>query len=274
MDLGIFARTFKRSTLNEVLSAIATAGVQHVHFNLACAGLESIPAQITTTSCHTIRDAFARHALNMCGISATFNAVHPDLAFRHDMTCRTAALIQAAPDMGTHFVSLCTGTRDPHDMWRDHPDNRSPSAWGDLCRTIETLLPVAEQAGVTLGIEPEQGNVVHCSQQARRLLDHFASPALRIVLDGANLLHYGNLPQMRQVFDESFTLLGPDIMMAHAKDQPVETGSSQAAGQGMLDWSYYIEGLRRIGYDGPLVMHNLNESEVPETMKFLQSHLV
>lgn len=48
-------------------------------------------------------------------------------------------LKDAEPDkgMGTSVVTLCTGTRDPEDMWRWHPENTSSQAWDELLRSMD-----------------------------------------------------------------------------------------------------------------------------------------
>lgn len=78
-------------------------------------------------------------------------------------------------------------------------------------------LPLAEAHNVILGVEPEVSNVIDSAERARRLLDEMKSPNLKIVMDGANLFHYGELPCMSELI-HAFELLGDDIVIAHAKD--------------------------------------------------------
>ena len=84
---------------------------------------------------------------------------HPDPAVRSAGRARLAALIAAAPALGTRVVTLCTGSRDPDDMWRAHPDNGSPEAWPDSLEQIAAALTVAERHDVVLAFEPEHNNV-------------------------------------------------------------------------------------------------------------------
>ena len=55
MQLGIFARTFVRPTLAAVLDAVQSHGLSCIHFNMACAGLESMPDWIAPELCDRIR---------------------------------------------------------------------------------------------------------------------------------------------------------------------------------------------------------------------------
>ncbi len=273
MRIGIFARTFQRSTLDQVLGAIAALGIREVHFNFACAGLESLPGEILAQQCAEIREAFARYDLTMCGVSGTFNAIFPDKSVRAELTRRACLLIEHCQKLGTNLVSLCTGTCDANDMWKGHAANQDTEAWNNLCDTLETLLVVASRHGIYLGIEPERSNVINSAAQARRLLDQFRSGYLKIILDAANLFDDRNRVPMKAVLDEAFDLLGPDIIMAHAKEIVPQHDRSRTPGSGFLDWDYYLEKLIQSGFRGPLVIHNLNEVVVPTGISFLETNL-
>jgi sugar phosphate isomerase/epimerase len=167
-------------------------------------------------------------------------------------------------------VTVCTGTRDPDDMWRAHPDNARPEAWRDTVDSLAAALPIAERHGVTIGIEPEPNNVVRDARAARRLLGELRSANLGIVIDAANLVSAGGLATQRPVLDEAVSLLGDHIVLAHAKDIRAD-GTLVAAGRGGLDYEHYVRRLAHAGYDGPLVLHGLDEQEVPASAAFLRA---
>src|SRR5882724_1308288 len=170
IELGIYSRTFKRSTLSGVLDAVVENRFEHVHLSLNSAGIDPFRAPLSAVTCNAIRTELAARSLSLVGVSCTFNAIHPDAAQRDHETGLAGKLIALAPELGTSFATLSTGTRDREDLWRSHPANDNPSAWSDLRRTLERLLQVARTANVTLGIEPEHNNVVSSASQARRLL--------------------------------------------------------------------------------------------------------
>jgi sugar phosphate isomerase/epimerase len=176
--------------------------------------------------------------------------------------------------LGTEIITLCTGTRDPYNMWRYHPDNSSPAAWRDLLDALAVALEIAEAYKVTLGIEPEVSNVIDSARKARQLLEEFSSPYLKIVMDGANLFPAGTLPRMREILGEAFDLLGEAISLAHAKDLTHDGEAGQAAaGTGLLDYDLYLELLQQAGYNGPLILHGLREDEVAGSVAFLRAKL-
>jgi sugar phosphate isomerase/epimerase len=274
MRLGIFAKTFPRPAVEAVLDAVRVHGLDCVQFNMACAGLPSMPERIDGELCDRIRAAAAERGITLAAVSGTFNMIHPDPAKRRAGLERLRVLAGACNRLGAPVVTLCTGTRDPDDMWRRHPDNDSAAGWRDLLESMRAAVKMAEVAGITLAFEPEVANVVDTARKGRRLLDEIGSPRLKVVMDGANLFRAGDLARMRDVLDEAFVLLGRDIALAHAKDltHDGEAGHA-AAGTGRLDYDHYLNLLRSAGYDGSLILHGLSEAEVVASVAFLRGKL-
>ena len=188
MKLGVFAKTYERPSVDRVFESAARDGFSCVQFNLACSGLNTLPDEpVPEAIALEIQRAARRHRIELAAVSGTFNRAHPVASVRRDGVKRLKNVIAWAAATGVPAVTLCTGSRDPADMWRAHPENRSPQAWEDLVETLTQALSVAEATGVTLAIEPEPANVVADAMSARRLLDSLASARLKIILDPANL---------------------------------------------------------------------------------------
>jgi sugar phosphate isomerase/epimerase len=274
VHLGIFANAFPRPDPEATLDAVAAHGLTHVQFNMACAGLATLPERFDPEVCDRLARAFSARGLTMAAVSGTFNMAHPDPEVRRAGLDALHPLALSCTLLGTSIITLCTGTRDPDDMWRYHPDNASASAWRDLTASLHEALAVATAYGVTLAFEPEVSNVVDSARKARRLLDEMASPQLRVVIDPANLFHAGELPRMRDILDEAFAVLGREIVLAHAKDlsRDGEAGH-EAAGTGRLDYDRYLGLLKASGYEGALVLHALREDQVDAAVAFLRSKL-
>jgi len=91
-------------------------------------------------------------------------------------------------------------------------------------------------------------------------------------MDGANVFQRGQLPNMRKVLAEAFDLLGSDIVLAHAKDLDKDGEAGHlAAGRGRLDYSYYLELLRKSGFDGTIILHALQPAEAKDRLAFVRS---
>lgn len=275
MKIGIFERVFPRPTLAEALDAVRSHGLRAVQFDLASAGLPSLPERIEPGQAATIRAEFESRQIAMAGISGTFNIIHPDESKRRDGLRRLRALAEACPALGTGIITLSTGTRDPGNMWRAHPDNTSDSAWRDAVQSMAEIAAIGEEFGVTMAFEPEVSNVVDSAQKARRMLDEVGSPRVKVVIDGANIFHAGELPRMPEILDEAFALLGNDIVLAHAKDLDHDgDAGDRPAGHGLLDYCRYLRLLDEARYTGPLILHGLSEEQVDGCVAFLRDHLV
>jgi sugar phosphate isomerase/epimerase len=87
------------------------------------------------------RCATEDRGVTLAAVSGTFNTIHPDPKLRMAGLRRLRVLAEAAPRLGTSTITLSTGTRDPEDTWRHHPDNATPQAWRDLLDTLFEVLP-------------------------------------------------------------------------------------------------------------------------------------
>ncbi len=274
MQLGIHVGTFRRPMLSEILDTVVEHGFSCVHFNMAAAGVPSMPERVEEELREQIAAEMTARELSIASLSGTFNMIHPNEDVRCAGLRRLEAIAEAARPIGASLITLCTGTRDPDHMWRRHEENDTPEAFDQLLDTMARALEIAERCDVTLGVEPEVNNVIDSAARARRLLDAIDSPRLKIIIDGANLFHAGELKQMHVILGEAFDLLGKDIALAHAKDLDHDGDAGHiAAGKGLLDYDYYLASLKRVGFDGPLILHGLDEDEVAECVEFLQEKL-
>ena len=273
MRLGIFAKTFAGAGPSAVLAAAKAAGFDAAQYNMACSGLPSMPDAIPADVVAAVARASQDEDVPVCAVSGTYNMAHPDPAARAAGLRRLEVIAAACGGMGTRLITLCTGTRDPDDQWRHHPDNSSADAWRDMRAEMEKALAIAERFDLRLGIEPELANIVDSAAKARRLIDEMASPALAIVLDPANLFEREDLADQRRIVAEAIALLADRIVMGHAKDRDAD-GAFVAGGSGVLDYPHYMRCLRQAGFDGDLVAHGLSAEEAPGVSAFLRGLLI
>lgn len=272
MKLGIFAKTFEGTDPQTVLGSVAAAGFTCAQYNMACSGLAAMPDAISEEEAHSVAAAAKASGIEIVAVSGTYNMIHPDLALREAGHRRLAILAERCAAMSTGLITLCTGTRDPLDQWKAHPDNNSADSWRDLLDAMAKAVEIADRHDVDLGIEPELANVVNSAAKARRLIDELKSPRIRIVLDPANLFEVETAEEQRTIMASAIDLLGDRIVMAHAKDR-TEDGRFATAGQGVLDYAYYLRKLAETGFDGSLITHGLSASEAPGVAQFLKAGL-
>lgn len=274
MQIGIMYETIVRDSLSETLDAVLGYGISCMQFGLGSVGLPDLPDQIETELCDHIREEFETHSVSMSAICGHFNMSHPDERHRADGLRGLRTLASNCEKLGTSVITLCTGTRDANNMWRAHPDNGSPEAWKDMAATMRQAVQIAEEYQVTLAFEPEVSNVADSPRKARRLLDEMGSTCLKVVMDGANVFHAGELSRMREILDEAFALLSKDVAIAHGKDLDHDGEAGHlAAGKGLLDYDHYLSLLNNLEFDIPVILHGLTETEVPETVAFVREKM-
>ena len=112
------------------------------------------------------------------------------------------------------------------------------------------------------------------------MLEEICSPHLRLCMDPTNFFSdaEANPDQVRHVIRGGITAESGLFSLAHAKDvAPPKPGAAvtglSGPGQGILDYPLYLDLLDEHGYEGPLVIENLTEADVPEALAFVEGHI-
>ena len=268
MKIGIFAKTFVGITPAKVMAASAEAGFATVQYNMACSGLSSLPEEISDEVVLAVAAASKQTGVSVSAISATYNMAHPSGAVRKAGRKSFAVIAAKARAMGSNLLTLCTGSRDPHDQWKHHEQNSSSDAWGDMVQEFGHLIAIAEREDIYLGIEPELGNVVSTPAKAAALIKEMQSNRLRIIFDAANLFEQAQAPDVRKLIEQGVNRLFDHIALAHAKDRDAK-GKPCAPGKGVIDFSHYFKTLKAAGFSGDIVAHGFEAKDAAGVCKLL-----
>jgi sugar phosphate isomerase/epimerase len=272
-NLGGFARIFSRSTAVDMAAAFAETGLKQVQLNLSAVGHSTIPDsdELRSIDFAGIRSAITDAGLTVWGVSATYNMAHPDEATRAEATERTAAYIRGLGGLEATAVTLCTGTRNPENMWRTHPDNQNEESWAALLHSFQTLLPAAAEAGVLLAVEPEPGNIIASAVQAERLLTELGAGADQIgfILDPANLLSAVPRDEHPATLKHAFTSLGDRTVCVHVKD--TVSWEETLAGGGVVNYDQVLTLWDALPDRVPLIIQDATEVQVPEVRERLRA---
>jgi len=273
IQLGVFARTWDSSNVQTLFKTIKGHGLKHVHFNTSCCGLSSQPLEIPVEITTQVKTAANENGISIIGLSSTFNMIHQDSKVRDEGIRSLEVLASCCSSLGTRFISLCSGTRDPHDKWKWHPENANAASWKQFLQTLEKAVAIAEKYQIYLGIEPEEANVICNARKARELLNEVRSDRVKTILDPANLFQTAeHSSQINKLIEEAVDLLHEDIWMAHAKDRDL-MGNICPPGKGDIDFKFYVNKLREIDFNDSLVMHGLEEQHVPGAYGYLNEIL-
>ena len=268
MQIGVFAKTFDGDDPATVLAASRDAGFSAVQYNMACSGLGSLPETISEDAAREVREASASTGIDIAAISATYNMTDPDPERLAAGRRAFIAICERAHDIGCHILTVCSGSKHAHDKWCRHPSNNEPQSWNEMCREFDIICDHADRHGVLIGVEPEPANIVSSVGRAADLLAAFPGGPIRFVIDPANLIEDVAPDSHERTIDEALDRLGPMTVLAHAKDRHAD-GTVAPAGDGVVDWSHFLRGLKAYGIDGPLIAHGMSRSDAPGVADFL-----
>jgi sugar phosphate isomerase/epimerase len=271
--LSIYSRTWPSADAASLASTIRDSGFTNAHLSLASVGLGSLPETLDADELTTIRKTFERAGVRITSVSATYNLIDPDRARRRRDTDRAIGVIRHAPLLGADLVSLCTGTRNPDNMWAGHPDNASAEAWDEFRETLAELVDAARESGVTLGVEPERGNIIAGAREARRLLDELGADAahIGIIIDPGNIIDVEHPETQGAILTEAFDLLGPHVEVLHAKDSAPD--GDAAPGQGVVDFDLVFARWAALPKSVPVILHNIRVDQVAESRRYVLARI-
>ena len=88
-----------------------------------------------------------------------------------------------------------------------------------LCRSLAEILPVAEELGVTVGVEPVTYHSMNSASATRHILDTMRSPNLKVIFDLSNLVNADNVNAQDRIWNDIGELVGDKIVAVHFKGQ-------------------------------------------------------
>lgn len=108
-----------------------------------------------------------------------------------------------------------------------------------LCKSLEEILPRAEEAGVTIAVESVYWHSINTPQATKMLLDSMQSPNLGTIFDAGNLLPKERVKEQKLLWEEVEDLYADTIKAVHYKSQSYgKDGLPKACGQkeNLIDW--------------------------------------
>lgn len=132
-----------------------------------------------------------------------------------------------------------------------------------LCRSLAEILPVAEELGVTVGVEPVTYHSMNSAAATRHILDTMRSPNLKVIFDLSNLVDADNVNAQDRIWNDIGELVGDKIVAVHFKGQAFNPDGSllhTSLEDSLTDYAGAFAMLRQLPQEVLLV---LREEAVP-----------
>jgi sugar phosphate isomerase/epimerase len=265
---------FTRSTAEEAIDSIAQAGYNGVELMLDRPHL--FPADASPGHVERVRRAAERAGLtfsncNAFPMSAVGDTWHPSWVERDDALRRrriehTAKALRIAGDLGAPTVSTEPGGPVPHGMSR-------PEAMTLFVQGLGDVLPAAEEAGVTLLVEPEPGLLIERAAQYLSFSTRIAHPRLALNFDIGHFFCVGEDPA------EAYLELQEHVRHVHLEDIAESRRHRHLLpGEGAIDLPHVVETMAEEGYNGWITVELYPYEDTPyETacaaLEYLRRHV-
>lgn len=132
-----------------------------------------------------------------------------------------------------------------------------------LCRSLAEILPVAEELGVTVGVEPVTYHSMNSAAATRHILDTMRSPNLKVIFDLSNLVNADNVNAQDRIWNDIGELVGDKIVAVHFKGQAFNPDGSllhTSLEDSLTDYAGAFSMLRQLPQE---VLPVLREEAVP-----------
>lgn len=272
MRLGIRGHDLGKNTPERFAQSIVDAKLESIQLVLpkAIDFANDVAPILNDDLTNEVKIQLEEKGIKVAMMGAYFNPIHSDKELVAKTVDNFKNHLKKAKFFGTELVGTETGSYND-DKWTWHENNDSEVAFQEVLRIFQEILPVAEEAGAYLTIEPAYHHVIGTPARLKRLVDELDSPNVRVIFDLFNLLHKGNTDQQRQLTDEMVELFNDKIMIVHAKDFVLKDGElvQVAPGKGHMDYPYLIEKLRTLQTTPDIILEGVVGEDIPSSRDFI-----
>lgn len=273
MKFGFSANAFREYTVEESIEIIADAGYDGIELLFDQPHL--YPPETSEEDIERVREVLDENGLaisncNAFMLTAIEGFHHPsyietDPEYRQRRIDYTKAALRTAAALGHDYISIEPGGPIPEEksrLW----------ALNTFTESLNEVLPVAEECGVDLHVEPEPDLLIETSAEFLALIERLDHPRLRCNFDAGHLFSVGENPI------EAFTTLESETDHIHLEDIPKDRSHEHTQlGDGAMDIDEFLETLDGWGYDGfvTVELYPYEESAAEtarEAMTYLEDH--
>lgn len=221
-----------------------------------------------------LKDALREQDVLFYALHICVNNIHPDISERQAIQKRVAVMVGTADRLGLSFVVSHTGSCDISPT-KPHRDNWKRKTWEASVKALKQILKDTSGSRVNLAIEALNPCNINNPRAHVRLREEVGDPRIKVTLDPTNMLNTTVYYRTAELINECFTLLGEDILYAHAKDVQWKQEMLPAfqwviPGTGIMDYEVYLTHLSRLKSPRPLLLEFLPTEQYPQAKQFIE----
>lgn len=241
MKVGVRAHDFGRLPVAELAKTVKNAGFDCVQLAPTKAIADILHFDdVTDRHLETISREFAAVDLEISVFGCYVEPSLPDKQQRIENIRYFTDGLANAKKVGVKLV----GTETTN-LAIDTSSSERETVYLTLLDSVKRMAEAAERHNVWVGIEPVAEHTLNTPSLARRLLDTVGSDKLKIIFDPVNLVLPSTVHQQREIFAETFQLLGEQIEVVHLKDIVIEGNEKvwRKIGDGVIDYQFIFDWL-------------------------------
>ncbi|MFC1650797.1 sugar phosphate isomerase/epimerase family protein [Candidatus Latescibacterota bacterium] len=225
-----------------------------------------------------LKDALKKYDVTFFDMHAVANNVHPDADERESDRKYVCKALEAAERVECPMVTTHIGTRSLESNMAPHKDNWTMDTWNLGVNSIKQILKDTSGMKASLGMEPINMTPLNNPRAFKRFLEDVGDPRCKVCIDPVNMMNMSVYLRNTELINESFDLLGENIMAGHAKDTYVLPNrmsvylTENAPGQGILDYETYLVRLSRLSYPRSLLIEHIPDEQYAGAKKYIEEN--
>jgi len=250
MKLAFSTNAYRRTTLVDAIRRIAGCGYRAVEIMADTPHVW--PGSVTEDQIDEIRRALADHevvisninAFMMCAVQDFWHPswIEPDAAYRKKRVQHTIDALRLARRIGAPSITTEPGGPLPNGMER-------AQAMDLFVAELQEVLPIAEEFGVRLLVEPEPDLLIENVAQFRELAERVESPMFGHNFD------IGHFYCVSEPLPEAVRSLASLTAHYHFEDiTATRVHEHLIPGRGAIDFAEVLTAIAATGYDGWLTV--------------------
>lgn len=223
-----------------------------------------------------LRAALKQHDVVIFEVGGYTNMLHPDTATRQKNLKSLAMCIETADKIDCKMVGTISGSLDPVNFFNVTPDNWTEKTWKTLVESVKQVLRDTAGCKASLGMEAQVTTNIDGPKAHRRLMDDVGDKRVAVNLDPVNMCSLSNYYHTTELLTECFSLLGEQILGAHAKDtyiipdQQTVHVQEVCSGRGVMDYETYLVLLSRMKWPRTLLPEHVPADQLIEAKAYIE----